>query len=353
MLHLLFMATVFGWDIVGYEAIGMTAMSDLKGKTLAQTKKLLGGKDVVDVAGWARKADTEYKWASQLHFQEQDDNPSCSRTDFKFDCPEKNSMCLIPAIKHFYGHVHGTITTKIAFPDDVTFTDADSMKFLINLLSDMHQPMYLASKEARNIQVKFKGEPMTLFEFWDQRLAKAVMEQNEGFWNGGWTVINAVRGPFEVEKKRFAELKEQGIDTMSKEWATENAQMACNMVGRIRQMPKDGDAYVIDESLFASWRIDMMNRIHMAGARTSILIDSLLHTVDHVLSQGSALHVKNGEAPEALVDEVILTTGNGNPAEKYFANFCINAVLAVFVVTAFYFTVVRDGVTRRVASKYV
>lgn len=354
MLSLVFPA-VYGWNTLGHDSIGMTIMSDIKGKTLNQLKKLLGGHDAVDVSGWAHKADDKYPWASKLHFQEQDKNDDCSRTDFEYDCSD--NMCLVPAIKHFYGHVHGTITTKINFPGDVTFTDADSVKFLINLISDMHQPLHMSNVEWRNTRVKWKDSKQSLFTFWDDSLTQAAMEDEGSAWYSEWTVIAAVRSRYEDEKKAF---QDEGFEALLKKWAQENAQKACEYFGELKDAgDKDSDGdYVISQELYSRWKKEMMrSRILMAGARIAIVLESLLHKVDHELSKGSGLDIKKEHFATAELDAIDPDQedrrGVRQPEENYFQNFCINAVLGVIVVTAFYFIVVRDGVTRRMASKYV
>eukprot|EP00392_Amoebophrya_sp_AT5.2_P018177 g18652.t1 len=106
--------TVLAFDRDGHEAIGMTAMSAIeRGKVLTTMKKLLKGKDIMDISGWAHAVDEKFPWAEAMHYQSYalgSDGPNydaqCENmrllTDQKH-CP--GNYCLLPAMKHFYATV--------------------------------------------------------------------------------------------------------------------------------------------------------------------------------------------------------------------------------------------------------
>ena len=91
----------------GHEAIAMTAMSGIKGPALANLKRMLGGKDAVDVAFWAHKVEKLYP-TSAYHIQPQSEDNCGQETktvDLSF-CDD--GMCLVGAMKHFYSRLMGT-----------------------------------------------------------------------------------------------------------------------------------------------------------------------------------------------------------------------------------------------------
>lgn len=48
----------------------MTAMSAIEKRTvLPKLKRLMVGRDAVDVAGWAHQLDQQYGWPEKLHYQ--------------------------------------------------------------------------------------------------------------------------------------------------------------------------------------------------------------------------------------------------------------------------------------------
>ena len=148
---------VDAYDRDGHEAIGMTAMSAITGGKVLQTlKRLLRGKDAMDVAGWAHIVDDKYPWVHAFHFQRYRLDPAkypnyeqqCENLEIVTTGPDcENNLCLVQILKHFYGSLvfgkESSKTVKATFPDpSVTFTDADAVKFLINLVGDMHQPLH-------------------------------------------------------------------------------------------------------------------------------------------------------------------------------------------------------------------
>jgi len=344
---------VLAYVAVGHEAIGMTSMSILTPETQSHLKNVLKNEDAADVSAWAHKMDAIYPWASKLHFMDQDDNLECDRRDFKLDCPKDHSLCLIPAIEYFYGFVRGNITKELELPDSVktSLTDADAVKLTINLIAEMHQPLHLASEQWRNIPVSVqmggRNDKMTLFEFWDDSLP--TLSSQHANWYGGWTRIvsrSSTENRFLNEQKQF---DEKGIAGMLKLWTTENAIKACGIVKELKEQKRDGNAYIISDKLFSSWEADMKNnRILMGGARTAIILEKMLHTLDHELKKGSGL-VQEKE----VVYDSDGPKKKGGSRENYFANFCTNMFLGVIVVTLFYFIVVRDGPTRKFADKYL
>eukprot|EP00386_Alphamonas_edax_P008732 GDKI01028428.1.p1 GENE.GDKI01028428.1~~GDKI01028428.1.p1 ORF type:complete len:270 (-),score=76.60 GDKI01028428.1:200-1009(-) len=220
-------ATAFGWDKEGHEAIGMTAMSALKGKALQQVKRLMGGKDVVDISDWAHKVNKLYPWTEKLHFQPQTEW-GC-KLDFN-NCPA--NVCLVNALKHFYGRLTNKKvgeTANLKYPEDMKLTDADALKFLISLIADMHQPMHLGFATddcGREFNATYRGQPSSLYEIFDTKLVQTSVTERPGFWYGGWTHVNAVKQLFETEKAEWQSKDHEMFD----KWAEENVQTACTKI---------------------------------------------------------------------------------------------------------------------------
>merc|ERR1719487_2903536 len=109
-------AFVYAWDKDGHEAIGMTTMSAIEGPALAQLKRLMGGKDAVDVAAWAHKVNKKYPWTTALHYQRQPDWQCGGNVSESLSCPK--NRCLLKALKHFYGLLTHSdrpgLTTEVA-----------------------------------------------------------------------------------------------------------------------------------------------------------------------------------------------------------------------------------------------
>merc|ERR1719376_1179525 len=87
----------------------------------------------------------------------------------------------------------------------------------------------------------------------------------------------------------------------------------------------------------------MREQILLAGARTAIVINSLLHlTIKHEINKEAVLKVP--EVKEETMEDDDFTNTHSRPKRvgaKWFQNLCINIVLLVLVLVAFYFGIVK------------
>jgi len=294
---------VLAWDKDGHEAIGMTTMSALQNGPTAQVKRLMGGKDAVDVAAWAHKVNKKYPWTLQLHFQKQPSAGRCKNIDLS-NC--EGNRCLVQALKHFYGRLVNKPLETIDWGSGVKLTDADCVKYLINLMGDLHQPLHLGNAEddmGKNIKVNFRGKTMSLYDLWDKELAQAVIKDSPGFWWGGWTHVQRTRSEYEKDSARW---KQDGVG-MFDQWATETMQFACEDVYKnpvsgkmlVDEAKENGGIVRISANLFEAWKREMLSRMLVAGARTAIVVNSILaqREVGH-LQAGSGVAELEGEDDE-------------------------------------------------------
>merc|ERR1719464_1785737 len=105
LLCTVWLGGVFAWDKDGHEAVGMTTMSALETQAVAHVKRLMHGKDAVDVAAWAHKVNKKFPWTVDLHFQKQpakEPGAKCKSANLTL-C--KDNRCLVRGLKHFYGRL--------------------------------------------------------------------------------------------------------------------------------------------------------------------------------------------------------------------------------------------------------
>jgi len=342
MLVLLFSSGAQAWGDLGHEAIGMTTMSAITSRmALYQTKQLLGGKEVPDVANWAHKvADTENPWAKPMHRQPVNDDADCEKITLSEDCPGK--LCLIPAIRHFYGAVNDTQTVDINFPEGKKFQDGEMLAFMVNLIADLHQPFHVASEDRTLRMVEFEKKPYTLNDFWDTKIAQHVYDESPSSWDGGWTRVDSVpfiKRKYLDEKRRWDELGADAPKKLLEEWALDSAKLACRLESKLG--PKKDKPTKIKST--ADMVDKMREQILLAGARTAIVINSLLHlTIKHEINKEAVLKVP--EVKEETMEDDDFTNTHSRPKRvgaKWFQNLCINIVLLVLVLVAFYFGIVK------------
>merc|ERR1712203_379172 len=115
----------------------------------------------------------------------------------------EDNICLLQAIKHFYGKILADEGRKTDYPQidynkvakGIKFTDADAVKMLINLLGDLHQPLHVGfatDDNGRSVQLTYRGKPMSLYDVWDKGVSEDLRNQESGFWLGGWTHVRAI-----------------------------------------------------------------------------------------------------------------------------------------------------------------
>lgn len=280
------------FDMEGHDAIGQTAASAMDQEAMRQVKRLLGGQDTSDVAGWGHQADDTFPGLTKLHYQTHDDSSGqhCKADQRKAKCD--NNMCLLSAIKHFYGKILKDEGRKIDFPDLVyndvheglKFSDADAVKMLINLLGDLHQPLhvgYVGDDLGRAVKVKFRGKETTLYELWDKGIGEVIRTEQSGFWYGGWTHVRGITHEWEDDKEYW---KKEGAFKSFDRWYAETAEFACKEVykhpttGKLfagEGVNKD-EVFEIDDAAYQEWNKAWLRQILLAGERTAIVLNDIL-----------------------------------------------------------------------------
>ncbi|KAF4681919.1 hypothetical protein FOZ60_011360 [Perkinsus olseni] len=316
---------VNGWDVDGHEAVGMVAMSALDGRASNQLKRLLQGKDAVEDAGWAHKAESAIPWSKPLHFIQQPEPFSNTLVINDITCPD--GQCLLEAIKIFYDQAKGD-TSKSSQKDrlmrsatrlPVQVTDADAVRFLINLIGDMHQPLHegsLTDDFGRKTLVALpNGSVMSLYELWDHDIIQSTIQNHPQFWWSGWTHIQRVdTNTYNADKKAW---QEDNTAALTK-WCQENAEFANQFIYTNpltnERFPLGGDAPIeVDAALLDKWRQLLIQRILLAGSRTAIILNDILESsAAPGLRSGSI--VTPPVADEIEIDD--LEFGNGQPPRR-------------------------------------
>lgn len=304
------LSSVYAFDIDAHDAAGQTTASAMDQKAMKQVKRLLGGKDPGDVAGWGHSADDTYPGLSKLHFQVHDDSaaPFCGPIESRVTKCEDN-ICLLSAIKHFYGKILKDEGRKIDYPDidyakvapGISFTDADAVKMLINLLGDLHQPLhvgYAGSDMGRNVQVKFNGKTMSLYDMWDKGMSEAIRTQEANFWLGGWTHVGRIRDEFETDKEGW---KKEGAFKMFEKWLEESIKFACDVAysnpakpgSKLAGPNAESGPVEISGQAYMEWRSRFLRQILLAGERTAIVLNDILDASGaEKLAEGSGVKTK-------------------------------------------------------------
>mmetsp|Transcript_5779 Transcript_5779/g.17053 ORF Transcript_5779/g.17053 Transcript_5779/m.17053 type:complete len:410 (-) Transcript_5779:90-1319(-) len=308
----LLLAVAVAFDIDAHDAVGQTAASAMDQQAIRQVKRLLGGQDASDVAGWGHQLDDTFPGMSRLHFQVHDDasQPFCGPAEQRVAKCE-DGICLLNAIKHFYGKVLSDEGRRIEYPKidyskaekGVRFTDADSVKMLINLIGDLHQPLHVGfagDDNGRKVQVTFRGKAMSLYDVWDKGISEVIRDQESSFWLGGWTHVRAISEEYEKDKNLW---KQEGAFKAFDKWAAESVKFACEhaythpVTGKKLAGPgAEPGPVAIDDGAYHVWREAWLRQILLAGERTAIVLNDLLDASGaQKLHEGSGVKTKADE----------------------------------------------------------
>eukprot|EP01053_Blabericola_migrator_P009388 Blabericola_migrator_1__9387@NODE_506_length_7963_cov_38_720618_g388_i0_p4_GENE_NODE_506_length_7963_cov_38_720618_g388_i0NODE_506_length_7963_cov_38_720618_g388_i0_p4_ORF_typecomplete_len397_score64_17S1P1_nuclease/PF02265_16/7_9e31_NODE_506_length_7963_cov_38_720618_g388_i067727938 len=350
--------TAQAWDTDGHSAIGMTIMSGIKGPALTQLKRLLGGKDVVDVAPWAPAVVKKYPTLERMFNMMQDvdaDNEiaNCTRFDPTYPCPDH--QCLVAATKHFYGRLaanESDATTVFNLPVNLKLTDADNMKFLVALLGELHNPVrygYTVNDGGRAVPITYidngHTKESTLFQYWDSDLVQKTIRDRPNFWFSGWTHLNSLgRGFYEDQQNQWKNADYKERLAIIEKWAAETFQASCTRVQRkfaqsVDEAKNEKDLLVpakhnfTPSAMFLDFEY-VKAKLLTAGIRASIVLNSILDSRDaKKLRVGSGVHIQmeQNHALNPLVPNKVATSG----LTQWGTNFAINLVIILTVLTAF------------------
>lgn len=241
-----------GWGSCAHRIVGQIAEERLGPVARAEVERLLGQATLADVAFWADRArETErYAWTRPLHYV---NLPEGATTyDPERDCPEQ--LCIIEGIRRF--------SEELASREASRAERAVSLKFLVHLVADIHQPLHVsrASDLGGNlISVVHRGRRLSLHRLWDTELLDCPADR--------WRKL--------AEEIATAVTDEQiaswtGTDPVT--WAMESWKLAHSHAYAV---PASGE---IDEAYRERNAAVVRERLAAAGVRLAGLLEPLLST---------------------------------------------------------------------------
>ncbi|MGJ5818687.1 S1/P1 nuclease [Paludibaculum fermentans] len=168
-LLLLSAPSLFGWGREGHRLIAEIATKQLNAKARAEVQKLLDGQSLESIASWADEVRPQRRETSTWHFI---DLPlDIPRGDWKKFCPETG--CVVGRIPEMESRLRNQ---NLAQRDR-----AEALKFLVHLMSDMHQPLHVGEKHDRggnDVKVVFFGKPSNLHSVWDSSILELALQKD-------------------------------------------------------------------------------------------------------------------------------------------------------------------------------
>ncbi|KAL8273179.1 hypothetical protein Esti_002937 [Eimeria stiedai] len=346
---------------------------------------------------WAHRVTEKYPLTAPLHFQQQPRCPSppplAAQTKIERSlCSSPGASekgCLLEALTYFFYRLTAPDknkedrdetnpvikTSDFVFPHGITTTDADSVKYVINLIGDMHEPLHWGSADddfGRKIEVEFEDSDgsrevkrTSLYEFIEGAFVQKVMKERQSFWYSGEEgkpqpsslevhllffcsslksscktcfgsssdgALSPCHSFYEEEKAVFAARKE----TSFMAWARENRAILCSeiypLLSRMTKKKGEPNVYVLDRtSEFLFFEI-IKKRILVAGARVAVVMNYILQVrgLDEGLGQ-----LRAGSGIQGVQETADAKLPSSGDTYVYLRNFFIN--LSIFLLVILFF----------------
>ncbi|KAJ1508218.1 hypothetical protein HMI54_003392 [Coelomomyces lativittatus] len=198
LIGLVLIHTVDAWGALGHSLMGNVVMHFLSHHAKEKLKQLFRAEQgkLDAISSWADQIKhlPKYERTNELHYSNAHDNPpfECS-FHYQRDC--KHGMCVVAAIQAFSTAVHNytvrnsELLPKMYPPPFINpvllidphfhFTLAETIKFLVHFVQDIHQPLHVTGRDrgGNDTPVKFDGENTQLHFVWDVLLLEKFYKE--------------------------------------------------------------------------------------------------------------------------------------------------------------------------------
>ena len=241
------------WGTQGHQVVANLAQAQLSAKAKREVDRLLAlepGETLASISTWAdeHRSPATAAW-HYVNFPKNSCNYSPER-----DCPD--GQCVVAAIDRQRDILASNATDEVRLR---------ALKYLVHLVSDVHQPLHAGYGEDRGgnsyqLQAFMRGT--NLHAFWDSGLIRALDEDTE--------VMTARLGSSNASPARRKELDRAG-GTFN---AAQAAEESCLIVGQPGFYP----GRLVDQAYIQRFTPIMEQRLQMAGARLAGLINLALQS---------------------------------------------------------------------------
>ncbi|EZG65892.1 putative S1/P1nuclease [Gregarina niphandrodes] len=235
---------VKGWDADGHAAIGMTCMSGIKSGALSQLKRLLGGKDVVDISLWSHQLVAKYPEMTGIYYQTQDrevDEGLVNCDYFKGLDNCQDGVCIMGALNYYFNKLVGTEShTQFVSPLKLKLSDTDLIKLIASLVAELHSVSrfgYTYNRNGKDLNISYLDNhskvDTTQFKYWDRDLVQKTIKDRPHFWFSGWTHMNNLARPIIQQEETLWKSSENKTEIFE-QWAASTFRDSCQRVFRDR-----------------------------------------------------------------------------------------------------------------------
>mmetsp|Transcript_58107 Transcript_58107/g.138238 ORF Transcript_58107/g.138238 Transcript_58107/m.138238 type:complete len:442 (-) Transcript_58107:42-1367(-) len=302
-LGLSFQPVAHAWCESGHEYVGRVAEGLLHGKHRDQIRTMMHS-DPEDAATWQGTMLSKYPTTVGLQFHRQAPEWTCQSVgglgvEGQLRCDSgADQSSLFCALAYFFEQfAHDALlkdfpqpAAPIGTPERLRLLGGipsselqpnHLLKWLMILVADLHQPLHWQRERdyGREVQVKYKGEQYSLYDFWEDYIPKHLLNP---------TPSSDGSKALDKDYQRKSETWGHRLPTdLFRDWAKEVAEKLCIEVYQPIQTHDQSGAYVIandfeiTEELFTKWVRLAEDLLTSAGERLAYVFNEILEHKRH------------------------------------------------------------------------
>lgn len=240
----------FRWGPDGHRIVADIALQRLSPAAADETRRLLGGQNINEVASWADAVRSQRPNTAPWHYID------IEITDTSYvpsrDC--KENACVIWAVE-----------SQLAVLADRTKGDslrAEALKFVVHFVGDLHQPLHAgerADKGGNDVKLTFQGKLSNLHAVWDSGILLSF----------GQTDAEIVH-QLDADIARRSDIKTLSGGTVT-QWVMESHDIARDVV--YKNLP---NSLEINQAYVDAARPVIYERLLRGGIRLAAMLDRAL-----------------------------------------------------------------------------
>ncbi|KAI9740452.1 MAG: hypothetical protein M1834_005032 [Cirrosporium novae-zelandiae] len=263
------------WGSMAHKAVAFVAQNFVTSETESWAQDILGSTAtdyLASVASWADtwKYTSAGTWSKAAHYIDANDDPlnDVCNVNYPRDCGD---LCIINAIANYTARVQESSLSDTEV--------ANSLKFIIHYIGDLHQPLHVENYETggNGIDVTFDGDSTNLHSVWDSDIAEKIAGGSSETISKTWaaTLTTAIKsGTYSSSKSSWlddADINDANATAMA--WAEDSNSYDCTYVFA------DGLDYIESEDLSGDYYNEVDDAVKELVAKAGYRLAAWLNLI--------------------------------------------------------------------------
>merc|ERR1712126_559270 len=126
---------------------------------------------------------------------------------------------------------------KLDYPPNMDFHDSDSLRFVIGLMTHLHNPAAYRLGDQFDKEIKGQVDDLktNAYALMNGLICDIVKRENSVWWNSGWShYMTLGQKALETAKKEYGETLEDHLDAIDN-WAIDTMKLRCSVLERLKK----------------------------------------------------------------------------------------------------------------------